>query len=71
MDPGRSLIADQVMSKLQGSGIMKRCEPRIAEPQDPEIWLARPGAPKLKLDDQEAQGRTVDYVTPRPGLARR
>ena len=52
---------DQVMAKLQASGAMKRCEPRIAEPQDPEMWLARPGAPKPKLDDEEGQGMTVDY----------
>ncbi len=52
---------DQVMAKLQAGGAMKRCEPRIAEPEKPETWLARPGAPKPKLDDEEGQGRTVDY----------
>ncbi len=54
---------DQIMSRLEGSGLMQRCEPRITEPQDPESWLARPGSPKPKLDDEEGQGRTVDYDT--------
>ena len=52
---------DRVMARLQGTGLMNRCEPRIAEPEDPDLWLARPGSPKPKLDDEEGRGRTVDY----------
>jgi hypothetical protein len=31
---------------------MQQCEPRLADPIDPEIWLAR---------DEEGEGRTVAY----------
>jgi hypothetical protein len=54
---------DQVMARLQETGLMKRCEPRIAEPKDPEYWLARPGSPKPGLEDEEGRGYTVDYDT--------
>jgi len=54
---------DQVMARLQEAGLMKRCEPRIAEPKDPEYWLARPGSPKPGLEDEEGRGYTVDYDT--------
>ncbi|MEJ2472345.1 MAG: hypothetical protein P8Y74_00460 [Desulfobacterales bacterium] len=54
---------DQVMAWLQEAGLMKRCEPRITEPKDPEYWLARPGSPKPGLEDEEGRGYTVDYDT--------
>ena len=42
---------------------MKRCEPRLAEPRDPQYWFDQPGAPKPKRADEEGQGVTMDYET--------
>jgi glycerol transport system substrate-binding protein len=52
---------DELLGRLQQSGLMKRCEPRLAESRDPQYWLNRPGAPKAKLADEEGQGVTMDY----------
>jgi glycerol transport system substrate-binding protein len=54
---------DQTLARLQQMGGMKRCEPRLAEPRDPQYWFDQPGAPKPKLADEEGQGVTVDYET--------
>jgi glycerol transport system substrate-binding protein len=52
---------DELLARLQQAGLMKRCEPRLAEPRDPQDWLDEPGAPKPKLADEEGQGVTMDY----------
>jgi glycerol transport system substrate-binding protein len=52
---------DDVLGRLQAADLMQQCEPRLADPIDPEIWLDRPGAPKPKRDDEEGRGRTVAY----------
>ena len=52
---------DQTLARLQQAGGMKRCEPRLAEPRDPQYWFDQPGAPKPKLADEEWQGVTMDY----------
>jgi glycerol transport system substrate-binding protein len=54
---------DQTLARLQQMGGMKRCEPRLAEPRDPQYWFDQPGAPKPKLADEEGRGVTVDYET--------
>ena len=52
---------DDVLGRIEQTEMMERCAPRLAEAIDPEIWLQRPGAPKPALDDEEGQGRTMDY----------
>jgi glycerol transport system substrate-binding protein len=52
---------DELLSRLQQAGVMKRCEPRIAEPRDPQYWLEQAGAPKPKLADEEGEGLTMGY----------
>ncbi len=52
---------DQTLARLQQAGLMKRCEPRLAEPRDPQYWFDRPGAPKSGLADEEGSGVTMDY----------
>ncbi len=52
---------DETLARVTQAGILNRCEPRLADPIDPETWLARPGAPKPPLADEEGQGRTVAY----------
>lgn len=54
-------VQDQTLARLQGMGLMKRCEPRLAEPRDPQYWFDWPGAPKSKLADEEGRGVTMDY----------
>ncbi|TVR83703.1 MAG: twin-arginine translocation signal domain-containing protein [Rhodospirillales bacterium] len=56
-----AIAQDEMMGRITAAGVLTRCEPRLAEPIDPEIWLARPGAPKPRLADEEGQGRTIDY----------
>ncbi len=51
---------DDVMARITRAGVLRRCEPRLAEPSDPEDWLARPGAPKPALADEDGQGATAD-----------
>ena len=52
---------DKVLARLQRHGIQGECGPLLNEPQDPEYWLAQPGAPKAKLANEKPQGKTVAY----------
>ncbi|MDA3922567.1 MAG: ABC transporter substrate-binding protein [Salinisphaera sp.] len=52
---------DAMLARLGQYERMKRCEPRLNDAIDPQIWLDRPGAPKPKLADEEGSGKTVAY----------
>jgi glycerol transport system substrate-binding protein len=55
---------DKVLRKLERSGAQKACAPKLAKKKDlkgAEYWLAQPGAPKAKLDNEKPQGITVAY----------
>ena len=56
---------DQVMRRMQAAdekaGTYGGCGPRLNEEQDPSVWLAKPGSPKAKLDNEKPQGETIDY----------
>jgi glycerol transport system substrate-binding protein len=52
---------DQVMARLERAGVQGECGPKLNPEIDPEEWLARPGAPKQKLENEKPQGRTVAY----------
>jgi glycerol transport system substrate-binding protein len=52
---------DEVMERLERIGIQGECGPKLNVPEDPEVWLARPGAPKPRLDDEKPAGETVPY----------
>ncbi|MBL8668726.1 MAG: carbohydrate ABC transporter substrate-binding protein [Rhodospirillales bacterium] len=52
---------DEVLARLQGAGVMKRCAPELNPAIDPQVWLDRPGAPKPALADEEGQGETIRY----------
>lgn len=58
-----SLAAQQerVLERLQRHGVLGECGPQLGEPQDPEVWLQRPGAPKAKLKNEKPKGETVPY----------
>lgn len=52
---------DQVMARLERSGIQGDLGPVLNEERDPEYWLAQEGAPWPKLENEKPQGVTVDY----------
>jgi glycerol transport system substrate-binding protein len=51
---------DRVLARLERS-MPGDCAPRLNAEEDPEVWLARPGAPKPKLADEKPPGQTVPY----------
>ena len=52
---------DKVLARLERHGVQGECGPQLNEPQDPEYWLAQPGAPKAKLANEKPTGKTVAY----------
>ncbi|MCG8609815.1 MAG: carbohydrate ABC transporter substrate-binding protein, partial [Pseudomonadales bacterium] len=55
---------DRVLRDIQKSGIQKTCEPKMAARKDvkgADYWLAQPGAPKAKLDNEKPTPQTVPY----------
>ena len=51
----------KVLARLERHGVQGECGPQLNEPQDPEYWLAQPGAPKAKLANEKPTGKTVAY----------
>ncbi|MCP3918321.1 MAG: carbohydrate ABC transporter substrate-binding protein [bacterium] len=51
---------DDILARLERAG-MKRCTPKLNPEESAEAWLARPGSPKPKLDDEKPRGETVPY----------
>lgn len=55
---------DKVLKKIQKSDIQKICAPNMAKRKDlkgAEYWLAQPGAPKAKLDNEKPTPITISY----------
>jgi len=52
---------DRVMERLERANVMPNCGPKLNKPRDPQYWLDQPGAPKPKLANEKAQGKTVPY----------
>ncbi|MDX5297556.1 MAG: ABC transporter substrate-binding protein, partial [Gammaproteobacteria bacterium] len=55
---------DKVLTRLERSGAQPECAPKMATRKDikgAEYWLAQPGAPKPKLDNEKPKGETVPY----------
>jgi glycerol transport system substrate-binding protein len=52
---------DRVLERLERSGMQGDCGPRLNPQEDPELWLARPGAPKPRLANEKPPGETVPY----------
>jgi glycerol transport system substrate-binding protein len=38
------------------------CSPKLIAAQDAELWLAHPGSPKTKLDNEKPAGKTLNYT---------
>lgn len=52
---------ERVLERLEKHGVLGECGPKLAEPEDPQVWLQRPGAPKPKLENEKPKGQTVPY----------
>ena len=52
---------DRVLQRLERAGVQGECGPKLNEEIDEAEWLARPGSPKAKLENEKPQGMTVDY----------
>lgn len=52
---------DRILRRLERAGVQGECGPKLNQPRDAAYWLAQPGAPKAKLDNEKPQGMTVDY----------
>jgi glycerol transport system substrate-binding protein len=51
---------DLELARIAERGEMQQCEPRLGESQSAAYWLAQPGAPAAKTDEQPP-GQTLSY----------
>lgn len=52
---------DLALAHIAESGEMHQCEPQLAEPKGAAYWLAQPGSPAAKIDEQPP-GQTLNYA---------
>ena len=52
---------EAVLERLQRSGVQGDLGPVLNEPEDPQVWLDREGAPKPKLDNEKPEPVTIAY----------
>lgn len=52
---------DEVLARLERIGIQGDCGPKLNPLAGAEEWLAQPGAPKPKLENEKPPGQTVPY----------
>ena len=52
---------DRVLARLEQHGVLGDCGPELNDERDADYWLAQPGAPKAKLDEEKPRGETVPY----------
>ena len=52
---------EKVLERLERAGVQGELGPKLNEPKDAAEWLAAPGAPKAKLDNEDPEPMTVSY----------
>ncbi|WP_304616035.1 ABC transporter substrate-binding protein [Paracoccus sp. (in: a-proteobacteria)] len=52
---------EAVLERLQRSGVQGDLGPVLNEPEDPQVWLDREGAPKPKLENEKPEPVTIAY----------
>ena len=52
---------EAVLERLQRSGVQGDLGPVLNEPEDPQVWLDREGAPKPRLDNEKPEPVTIAY----------
>jgi glycerol transport system substrate-binding protein len=56
-----ALEQDKVLARLERAGIQGECGPKLNPEREDAYWLAKPGAPKPRLENEKPQGETVAY----------
>ena len=56
-----AIAQERLMQRLQRTGVLGDCGPRLNERRSREYWLSQPGAPKPKLDNEKPTPITIDY----------
>ncbi len=52
---------ERLMKRLERAGVLGDCGPKLNEPKGRDYWLAQPGAPKPRLDNEKPKGETIGY----------
>ncbi|MBL1242645.1 MAG: carbohydrate ABC transporter substrate-binding protein [OCS116 cluster bacterium] len=52
---------EKVMARIERAGVQGDIGPKLNEEQDPAVWLAQPGSPKAKLDNERQTPVTISY----------
>jgi glycerol transport system substrate-binding protein len=52
---------EDVLARLERTGVMGDIGPLLNEPRDPAVWLAEAGAPAPMLDNEKPAPETIDY----------
>ena len=52
---------ERLLKRLQRAKVLGECGPQLNDARGAEYWLAQPGAPKAKLNNEKPPGETVDY----------
>jgi glycerol transport system substrate-binding protein len=52
---------EAILERLERAGVQGDLGPVMNEPRDPAEWLAEPGSPKAKLENEDEDPITVDY----------
>ena len=52
---------DLELARIQESGEMQQCAPKISEPKGAAFWLAQPGAP-VPMTDERPRAQTLNYA---------
>lgn len=58
---GLAKAQDKVMKRLERSKVQGECGPKLNPKKGADYWLAQPGAPKPKLENEKPQGKTIPY----------
>jgi glycerol transport system substrate-binding protein len=52
---------EEVLSRLERSGVQGELGPVLAEEQDPQYWIDQPGSPVAELADERGTPETIPY----------
>ncbi len=52
---------ERLLQRLQRAKVLGDCGPKLNEVKSREYWLAQPGAPKARLDNEKPAGQTIGY----------
>lgn len=52
---------DRVLERLERHNVQGECGPMLNAVEDPQVWFARPGAPKPALVNEKPPGKTLAY----------